>query len=713
MTGSTLPVLTHILDDLAAALDGADSTSEHKKPVSISKKLFSRRQLPPLDTDDELYGASPTAGDATLTDFLTGSKTRSKLDDENEPIELGVSDDDLLRTMVVSSSEDETDHLERVAQAFSSQPSPATPTTPPPSRPRSSRRVRRRRVISSQTSESNFDAPTKSRPTESPTKHRRSHNILKNGPNIAIAENADPAVPQNKRLIRSSTISQRQKKVPGNPQEKGKGSASESGVAKSKTRSRLARKALHVSDDEARDANRGMNSGSQANETQDVPAPLVIPDSSDVSSEEIVTPARKRRLARASATSQKAQSEDAISQTAEDLQGDVDDLKDTELRSHRTRATKRTPKKTKAQQQLELLRRRRAGQRTADASSELDYISQSPSMHKAPRNLATASSEAEISDELEQDDDSNAMLEKQGEDLDQYDDDFVVDDDVEALGVPHDHSEIPFEFTRHAHKKPYEHFKDAVEWMVHNKLNPTFPRDDPIYQIAVRKLDDEVGGLAGLKFMSAAWSAEFLNTLKQKPEIAYLDARGLLGQHCAACNKSNHPAKFQLIFSGKSYNRQSLEDTSDDDEEDATEVQDGVSGHDERTFYVGRTCCANAETAHALHHWRYALNHWVLEWLMRRGHTSAEKTLERERMSTKKRSQYANDVVDGMEASGEMKTLYKEFKENLQAARDAKVGAVYPYLGETADSIARLTDTPTDAGRHETINSLTVVRHVV
>ena len=704
--------MTHILDDIAAALDGADSTSEHIKPVSVSKKLFSRRQLPPLDTDDELYGASPTAGDATLMDFVTGSNTRSKFDDDNEPIQLGVSDDDRLRTMVISSSEDETDHLERVTQAFSSQPSPTTPTTPPPSRPRSSRRVRRRRVISSQTSESNIEAPTKSRPTESPAKHRRSDKKLKMGPNIAIAESADPAESQNKRLTRSSTISQRQKKVPGNPQEKEKGSASESDEARPKMRGRSARKALHVSDDEARDANGGMNSGLRANKTQDVPAPLLIPDSSDASGEEIVTPARKRRLARTSATSQKAQSEDAISQTAEDLQEDIDDLKDTELRSHRTRATNRTPKKTKAQQQLELLRRRRAGQRTADASSELDDISKSPSMHKAPHNWATASSEAEASDELEQDDDSNPILEQQGEDLDQYDDDFVVDDDSEALGVPHELSEIPLEFTRHAHKKPYEHFKDAVEWMVHNKLNPAFPRDDPIYQIAVQKLDDEVRGLAGSKFMSAAWGAEFLNILKQKPEIAYVDARGLFEQHCAACNKSNHPAKFQLIFSGKSYNRQSLEDISDDDEEDATEVQDGVSGH-ERTFYVGRTCCANAETAHALHHWRYALNHWVLEWLMRRGHTSAEKTLERERMSAKKRSQCANDVVDGMEASGEMRTLYKEFKENLEAARDAKVGAVYPYSGETTNSIIRLRNTPTDAGRHDAIKTLKAVRQEV
>lgn len=81
----------------------------------------------------------------------------------------------------------------------------------------------------------------------------------------------------------------------------------------------------------------------------------------------------------------------------------------------------------------------------------------------------------------------------------------------------------------------------------------------------------------------------------------------------------------------------------------------------------------NAETAHSLLHWRISLNFYVLDWLRNNGHLRAEKIVERESWNTKKREKYSNSVVDGMEASGEMRNLYREFKENLEAARSAKV----------------------------------------
>lgn len=86
-----------------------------------------------------------------------------------------------------------------------------------------------------------------------------------------------------------------------------------------------------------------------------------------------------------------------------------------------------------------------------------------------------------------------------------------------------------------------------------------------------------------------------------------------------------------------------------------------------------RFCKANAETAHALSHWRYHLNQWVLDWLQNEGYTTAEKILERERWSIRKKRDYANEVVDTMEQKGEVRALYRDFKHNLEAARDAKV----------------------------------------
>ena len=86
-----------------------------------------------------------------------------------------------------------------------------------------------------------------------------------------------------------------------------------------------------------------------------------------------------------------------------------------------------------------------------------------------------------------------------------------------------------------------------------------------------------------------------------------------------------------------------------------------------------RFCCANAEMAHALRHWRYALNQTVLAWLAAEGYLTPAKIVERENLRQKKRQRMTNKIVDGMEDTGVMKMLYKQFKENLAAARDAKV----------------------------------------
>ena len=84
-------------------------------------------------------------------------------------------------------------------------------------------------------------------------------------------------------------------------------------------------------------------------------------------------------------------------------------------------------------------------------------------------------------------------------------------------------------------------------------------------------------------------------------------------------------------------------------------------------------CCYNTEMAHTSHHWRYNLNETVLLWLSAHGHLSPEKIVARESMRQAKRQKEANKLVDTMESTGEMKSLYRQFKENLQAARDAKV----------------------------------------
>ena len=69
---------------------------------------------------------------------------------------------------------------------------------------------------------------------------------------------------------------------------------------------------------------------------------------------------------------------------------------------------------------------------------------------------------------------------------------------------------------------------------------------------------------------------------------------------------------------------------------------------------------------------RFQLNATVLQWLAVNGYTSPDKIVERENWTRKKREKLANRIVDGMLESGEMRSLYKQFKQNLDAARAAK-----------------------------------------
>lgn len=305
----------------------------------------------------------------------------------------------------------------------------------------------------------------------------------------------------------------------------------------------------------------------------------------------------------------------------------------------------------------------------------------------------------------------------------------MVDDADDALGAPLGLDDIPLEFTRHAHKKPREHFKDAVEWMIQNKLNPAFARDDPVYRVAFRRLEDAVKGYAGSKFVSAAWAGDFARALKARPE--YSDVAIPFAphdyHHCDACNRTNHPAKFRIAFGGKPYHPETLETLSDDEEEE--EDNDG-EGDERRSrdangnpippvnkdYFVGRYvvllpsrcgsspslpffpcpppspsfpafplasahtpvrrrfCKSNASIAHSLLHWRFHLNEWVLDWLRSAGHTAPAKIVEREAWTTKRRREYANGVVDAMEEAGEIAALWRDFKLNLDEARDYRGG---------------------------------------
>ena len=154
------------------------------------------------------------------------------------------------------------------------------------------------------------------------------------------------------------------------------------------------------------------------------------------------------------------------------------------------------------------------------------------------------------------------------------DSDFVVEDDEDPLGVPLGLLDIPLKFRHAAHKPMKEHFKDAIEWMVHRKINPAFSRSDEMYLQAFSKLDDEYQGYAKSKFVSSQWTAEFTRAIYARPILIERPCGPGEGYtidglpKCDVCNHRKHFPKFAIHFEGKAYHKSTLEEVERQDEED-------------------------------------------------------------------------------------------------------------------------------------------------
>ena len=278
---------------------------------------------------------------------------------------------------------------------------------------------------------------------------------------------------------------------------------------------------------------------------------------------------------------------------------------------------------------------------------------------------------------------------------DENDDNFI--DSGEEFDEQGNEVQVPIEFTFHARAKPKELFKHAVEWFVQKKINPAFDMHEELYELAFRKLDDEVRGLAGSKFTSAAWTQDFTLSLNSRPEIAFepiaRNADEGLDDKCDACNRSGHPATYQVQFQGRPYHPETLDevgadssssDDDDDDDDDEDDDEDGARpsyNHQgleippaSKIYRVGKFCMANAETAHALKHWRWQLNQWTITWLTKNGFLSAANVVRRDGLSTRKRRREADRITDRMEKEGVIRELWREFRGSVEEARGSTQG---------------------------------------
>lgn len=379
-------------------------------------------------------------------------------------------------------------------------------------------------------------------------------------------------------------------------------------------------------------------------------------------------------------------------QEAQEIAEDLEDLRDSSsLQRTRTRGKPITTKQDRQRKMLDRLKRKRAGELSDSTELDGDDALDGEEEYdiedvKAFQGLEDASNPIEILSGSKASS-SAASKSARGQrqyskksDLDDYDKDFIVSDPEEdLLGAPT--ASLPFQFSHHASARPREYFRYVVEWLVKNKTAPAFSRDDEIYDVAFKKIDDEVQGQAGSRYRSAAWTREFVTVLDARPQFHIVEFDGS-DVVCDACHRTNHPATWEVTLTGEAYDKSTLEPIDVDEDEGDGEGEDATSSEIEydakgnllppstQAFYLGRYCAFNAEMTHKLSHWKWHLNDWLLDLLEWQGMLDAEAIVARDRLSQRRKEAEAERVVDAMEEDGQMERLWGDFKADKERARE-------------------------------------------
>lgn len=325
--------------------------------------------------------------------------------------------------------------------------------------------------------------------------------------------------------------------------------------------------------------------------------PMTLHDSDDNEEDDAQSPAKRRRIglgksvtvSPSSDSNGNPSSQDKSKGKAISAKGPSSPSTST-ARSMRSKAPRRH--RTEKEKRMELLRRRRAGEKdltmedleSSDEDDEqgalydtdpelevLEVFDDESEPEQAPITKKKGKKKAKKNKA------EDAPSEKLDEDANTEDEDFIDDED-DTIGVPDEAlAQIPLEFTRASRKPLKAHFKDAIEWLVHRKLNPAFERDNEVYMTAWRRLSDEVTGLANSKFVSSVWKPDFYKALRARPYIIQQELGAGFAtdfKHCEACGRSGHPATWSISFQGKPYDSKTLDEVESDSEDEDEEGGD-------------------------------------------------------------------------------------------------------------------------------------------
>lgn len=340
---------------------------------------------------------------------------------------------------------------------------------------------------------------------------------------------------------------------------------------------------LDDSDDEELNVRSSQSLPNQAAVSDDSDAPLVTPRSSarkkgrvvldedenggedEEDEEDVQSPAKRRKLIRntrrVSPVASSDGSDSQASQTTPQATPPSKNPASPQSSNRKMRSSARKGHRSDKEKKMELLRRRRAGEKDLtmedldtseeDADEDQGALYDTDSDHQvldvfddeSDSGPAEAAAPAKESKKAKKNKKKSKASAKRKADDDEGTADSegnlegFIDEDDDTIGVPEEALyHMPLEFTRASRKPLKAHFKDAVEWLVHRRINPGFERDDEVYKTAWTRLNDEVIGLANSKWVSSSWRPDFYRLLRARPYIEQAElGYGHLGTDVEKC----------------------------------------------------------------------------------------------------------------------------------------------------------------------------------
>ncbi|KAF8249940.1 hypothetical protein K440DRAFT_620389 [Wilcoxina mikolae CBS 423.85] len=279
-------------------------------------------------------------------------------------------------------------------------------------------------------------------------------------------------------------------------------------------------------------------------------------------------------------------------------------------------------------------------------------------------------SDAEDEEEDEDDDDNEESTSHLYEDLNADLPDFVVEDgEDDLLGAPDD-VEMPLEFTSASHASNREQFKVYVEYLIHDVLFPGLVTRDARVINAIHRLDTYVSGLNDSVIKSGAWRPAFTRAMKARPKLVTSDCFPI--DHCDACNRNKQHCTSKVQFTGKRYDRDTLDDLSSDEDEETQDSNGEALEPEDTLFALGRHCFLRTKSAHVLSHWKKELKDWVSYALVRGGYIDEDGDIADDgvtNMNDQEKGEWVCDVCNVL--SDNTDELYYDFDMTIKTARES------------------------------------------